>query len=346
MKARVLFRPAVLVLTTLGSATWVTEEPRKLIKPRPVALSRTAAGDGWFQWGPIGTLKGFVAHRERITALSSGIGDTIWVGTSHGRLLSSESDRWTLQAELHGLQLTAIAVESPRRIWLSTSDGIRRLESADDQWKLTDFRQYYEGHPSFVSGGYIPGEDAVRLWGYVDQIYMPPKNHTYAPWVVSTEHGLFTWGGYGSVWHHFLPHYWGANSAVGRYPGIDTPSPAYVYRGRQRAIPLGRDRRRRHPAVQREGERLSSARSRSQSEGRDRVHADFPGRGGMAIRAGGRSESRVRARRLVCPHDQGHAIRGCTVARRQVAGFLLAHDLGYRSSGRGNRGGHGPRWDR
>ena len=99
-------------------------------------------------------------------------------------------------------------------MWLSTSDGIRRLEKDGDQpWQVTEFRYYYEGHPVFVSGAYIPGEDAVRLWGYVDDIYIPAKETTYSPFIISTEHGLFCWGGYGRVWHHFMPHYWGANSA-------------------------------------------------------------------------------------------------------------------------------------
>jgi hypothetical protein len=217
MKARVLLRPALLVLTTFGSTTRGGEDSSTLIKPEAAVLSKTAAGDGWLEWGPIGDLKGYVADRERITALSTGAGETIWVGTSRGRLFSGESDKWMLQAKLEDLQLTGIAVESPGIIWLSTNDGIRRLESVDDRWKLSVFRQYYEGHPSFVSGGYVPGEDAVRIWGHVDEIYVPPKNRAYAPLAVSREHGLFSWGGYNGVWHHFLPHYWGANS-----PWVDT----------------------------------------------------------------------------------------------------------------------------
>jgi hypothetical protein len=213
MTARVLFRRAIPALLLLGAgAVKGAEDSPKSIKPQPVELTRTAAGEGWFAWGPIASLKGFASYRERITALSSGIGEAIWVGTSHGRLLSFESGRWSMQAQFDRIQLTGIAVESATRIWVSTSDGIRLLDSVDGQWKPTEFRDYFEGHPSFVSGGYIPGEDAARLWGYVDRIYMPPKNRAYAPLVVSTEHGLFSWGGYGRVWHHFLPHYWGANS--------------------------------------------------------------------------------------------------------------------------------------
>ena len=213
MRARVFLRQAIPVLLLLGSSTRGGEEPPRRYQPQPVALPRTTAGDDWFQWGTIGNLKGMVADRERITALSSGAEESVWVGTSHGRLLSYESGRWMLQARFDRLQVTGIAAESAGKIWLSTSDGIRLLESVDGRWNSTEFRHYYESHPSFVSGGYVPGEDAVRLWGYVDEIDIPPRNRAYAPLVVSTEHGLFSWGGYGGVWHHFLPHYWGANSA-------------------------------------------------------------------------------------------------------------------------------------
>lgn len=51
------------------------------------------------------------------------------------------------------------------------------------------------------------------MLGYVDDIYIPTSETSYSPFVISTEHGLFCWGGYGRVWHHFMPHYWGANSA-------------------------------------------------------------------------------------------------------------------------------------
>jgi hypothetical protein len=109
-------------------------------------------------------------------------------------------------------------VEAPGRVWLSTSDGIRLLnQSEGNRWQVTAFKIYYQGQPAFVSGGYIPGVDAERLWGYVETIYVPPQKRGYAPFVISAEHGLFTWGGYHGVWHHFLPHYWGANS-----PWLDT----------------------------------------------------------------------------------------------------------------------------
>jgi hypothetical protein len=190
------------------------EQTSRVISPQPIDLTRKAVNERWFEWVSIADLKGLVAERERITALSNGEGEAIWVGTSRGRLLTLDADRWTLQAAFgETLQITGIAVESPNTVWLSTSDGIRRLDRTGNQWKLSEFRHYYQGHPSFVSGGYIPGEDAVRLWGYVDHIYIPPRIKVYSPMVVSTEHGLFTWGGYGGVWHHLMPHYPGANSA-------------------------------------------------------------------------------------------------------------------------------------
>jgi hypothetical protein len=202
----------VLTLLASGSTAWCIEPPGSLT-PRSVEVPRKALGSGWTEWESLADIHGMVAYRERITALSRGIGETIWVGTSHGRLLSFDGERWMFQAELPHVQLTGIALESAKTIWLATSDGIRRLEVADNQWKSTEFREYYEGHPSFVSGGYIPAEDAVRLWGYVDDIYIAPKIRTYSPMAVSSEHGLFSWGGYGHVWHHYFPHYPGANAA-------------------------------------------------------------------------------------------------------------------------------------
>ena len=110
--------------------------------------------------------------------------------------------------------MTAVAVETPSRVWFSTSDGIRRLDRVKtNSWRVTTFRIYTQGQPGLVSAGYNPGFDAERLWGDVDSIYIPPKKKTYAPFVISTEHGLFSWAGFYEVWHHFLPHYWGANSA-------------------------------------------------------------------------------------------------------------------------------------
>jgi hypothetical protein len=183
------------------------------MRPSPIELPHVDAGDGWTKWEGLADIRGMMGARERLTALALGVGETVWVGTSHGRVLSRDGGRWTLQANIDPTPVTGIAV-APKAVWLSTGDGVCRLDPADGGgWSLATFREYYEGHPSFVSGGYIPGEDAVRLWGRVDSIYFPPRDATYAPFAVSTEHGLFAWGGYGRVWHHFLPHYWGANSA-------------------------------------------------------------------------------------------------------------------------------------
>lgn len=208
--------PKSLVWTlaiTVSVATSSRADDPITLTPTTIELTSTPCGDGWKQWESIGNIEGVVAHRERLTALVAHDND-VWVGTSFGRLLSRQDNRWTLQGTLKGIQITGIAFEQSDKVWLTTSDGIRRLEREGHQpWKVTEFREYYEGHPSFVSGGYIPGEDAERLWGYVDGIYFPPQETAYSPYVISTEHGLFCWGGYGRVWHHFLPHYWGANSA-------------------------------------------------------------------------------------------------------------------------------------
>lgn len=186
------------------------EEP-KTFAPTTIELKATPCGDNWKRWESIGRIEGM--FRERITALATNDGD-VWVGTSNGKLLTQRENGWILQCQLKGIQITGIAVEGTDKVWLSTSDGIRRLErGGDEHWQAQRFRYYYEGHPSFVSGGYIPGEDAVRLWGYVDDIYIPTSETSYSPFVISTEHGLFCWGGYGRVWHHFMPHYWGASSA-------------------------------------------------------------------------------------------------------------------------------------
>lgn len=188
------------------------EEPTRLV-PQQIELEASPISDGWKQWGDIGDPRaGAVSHRERITALHADQ-NNVWVGTSRGRLLTQRAEEWILQGHLKGVQITGIAVESPDKVWLSTSDGIRQLEREKDKaWNVREYRHYYEGHPSFVSGAYLPGEDAVRLWGYVDDIYIPTQEKNYAPFAISKEHGLFSWGGYGRVWHHFMPHYWGANS--------------------------------------------------------------------------------------------------------------------------------------
>jgi ligand-binding sensor domain-containing protein len=185
-----------------------------IIEPKPLELESAPLDNGWQQWQGIGNVEGSISYRERATALAVDLQGNVWVGTSHGRLLSHTDGKWTLQAAFkqdYGLQITGIAFQN-ELVWLSTSDGIRRLKRDEANWQLTEFPIYYEGHPSFVSGSYLPGEDAHRQWGFVDDLFVPRKHESYAPHVISTEHGLFSCSR-GSVWHHFWPHYWGANSA-------------------------------------------------------------------------------------------------------------------------------------
>lgn len=206
---RTAFLTSVILLT---SGLISAEEPTTFT-PEPIALNTKPCGKDWKEWEVISNPRGVVSHRERLTSIHADNAGGIWVGTSWGRLLSWANNKWILQANFKNVEITGIAVESPEKVWLSTSDGIRRLDRDKDAWKLTEYRTYYQGHPSFVSGGYIPGEDSVRLWGYIDDIYIPLKNRTYMPFVVSTEHGLFCLAGRFDVWHHFLPHYWGTNSS-------------------------------------------------------------------------------------------------------------------------------------
>lgn len=200
----------VLLFLTLTIPVTAAEKPERLV-PQKIDLKSTPLKDGWIQWGTLGDPRiGAVSYRERVTALH-GFQNEVWVGTSHGRLLTQSAGEWVLHGHLPQVQITGIAVESPEKLWLSTSDGIRRLDRQPDQsWEVATYRHYYQGHPAFVSGTYIPGEDARRLWGYVDDIYFPQQEKTYAPFVISKEHGLFSWSA--GVWHHFLPHYGGANS--------------------------------------------------------------------------------------------------------------------------------------
>jgi ligand-binding sensor domain-containing protein len=190
----------------------MADDPITLV-PERIEIGAKGIDDTWKVWGGIGNAEGVLTRRERISAMVADE-NVLWIGTSWGRLLSHTEDNWTLHGTLKGVQITGIAVDGPDKLWLSTSDGIRRLQRNDDKsWKATTFQTYYEGHPSFVSGAYLPGEDAVRRWAYVDDIYVPVQEKTYSPFVISQEHGLFCWGGYGGVWHHYMPHYTGANSA-------------------------------------------------------------------------------------------------------------------------------------
>jgi hypothetical protein len=193
--------------------TWVVlpEAPAEFV-PEAIKLESKARDGGWNEWIGIAGPAGFGLNTERITSLSADGQGIIWVGTSRGRVLTRSGAEWALQAHLDA-QVTEVAVEASNRVWLSTGEGIRLLNRTEGKrWRVTAYRVYYQGQPALVSGGYAPGVDAERLWGYVDAIYIPPRKRTYAPFVISTEHGLFSWGGYHGVWHHFLPHYWGAGS--------------------------------------------------------------------------------------------------------------------------------------
>lgn len=189
------------------------DDPITLV-PEPMELTSAPVGEGWIRWDGIGNSGGVMSYRERITALAADDAQ-LWVGTSWGRLLHRADDRWRLIGKLQGLEITGVAVDGADKLWLSTSDGICRLDrkQESDAWEVTRFLIYYQGHPAFVSGAYMPGEDASRRWGYVDEIFVSAKEKSYSPYAISNEHGLFSWGGYGRVWHHYLPHYTGANSA-------------------------------------------------------------------------------------------------------------------------------------
>jgi hypothetical protein len=181
--------------------------------PRPMHLSVSTATKGWRSWQGMGDPNGSPLYAECLTSISADTAGGLWVGTSRGRLfLLDNSGQWTQQANLRTVQITGIAVEGPEKVWLSTNDGLRRLSREGNAAKLTEYHRYYQGHPQFVSGAYIPNADGVRLWGYVDRIYVPPKNRTYSPLVVSGEHGLFCFGAFHEVWDHFMAHYWGGNS--------------------------------------------------------------------------------------------------------------------------------------
>lgn len=133
----------------LGPA--LAEDP-KTLAPTAIELKSEPCGDGWTRWDSIGNAEGVVTYRERITALAANQ-DDIWVGTSYGRLLTRQEDKWTLQGRLDGIQITGIALENAGKVWLSTSDGIRRLErDADEPWRSlvrlnAQARKYHNREP-------------------------------------------------------------------------------------------------------------------------------------------------------------------------------------------------------
>lgn len=189
-------------------------------QPKPFE-NRPTEANGWSSYDQIvGQSRSYLQGR-RISAVHNHKG-VVWVGTSFGQLLRWDADGWTEVGHLEhdetgSDQITGIAIADDGIVWLSTSDGVRQLTpQTDGRYAVRKFLTYYQGHPAFVSGPYMPGVDAVRRWGYVDNIFIPNTEPNYSPFVISTEHGLFSWTRYG-IWHHFLPHYWGANS-----PWLDT----------------------------------------------------------------------------------------------------------------------------
>ncbi len=202
----------VAVLAVAIATSAFAADETTTFAPKPIRFDVKPYDSVWRRWTGIGHFRG----RIRINSIV-GNGNEIWIGTSQGKLLSLSNDAWTLQANLESSQITDIAFEGPNRIWLSTSDGIRRLDRQNDLWNMSTFRTYYQGDPKFVSGAYLPGDDSERLWGYVDHLYIPPKNRGYAPFIVSQEHGLFSFAPAHEISHHFMPHYWGASS-----PWLDT----------------------------------------------------------------------------------------------------------------------------
>ena len=203
-----MFRlPTVLNLVAFFVATAggpVLGEDATVVTSTPIELTAVPLDGGWTTWEGLGD-----PEWNRITAMAV-LDDEVWVA-AYGRILFRDSNVWK-QMSLKNSYITGIARSDGGVIWLSTADGIRRLKPVEDGWELKEFRTYYEGHPAFVSGIYIPGENSTRIWGYVDGIFSP-KDDAYAPYVISNEHGLYSSiNGVNGGWHQFLPHYWGANS--------------------------------------------------------------------------------------------------------------------------------------
>ena len=115
----------------------------KMLTPESIDLKATQSGDEWRKWESIANIEGMSPGRERLTSLVANDHDA-WVGTSGGRLLTRHGGKWILQGQLKRIQITGIAVEGEHKVWLSTSDGIRRLErKAGQPWQVKEFRYYY-----------------------------------------------------------------------------------------------------------------------------------------------------------------------------------------------------------
>lgn len=189
--------PLVFVLALLAA-------PAHQLTPAASTAQVNPLGGGW------SAVDGLIARGDVVSVLRFAPDGTLWVGTRGGRLLHESDDGWRCEVALAGLQITDLAFDDG--VWLATSDGIVRLEAVDGGWSLRHDRTFYLGPPAFVSGAYMPGDDAERMWGYVDAIAMPRVVGAYAPYVCSRQYGLFSSANRYGVWHHYLPHYWGANS--------------------------------------------------------------------------------------------------------------------------------------
>jgi hypothetical protein len=198
----------------LSNCVWSAQPPEPATAvPAAVEIASETLASGWTAWTLV-PAEGAAPETEFVSALKADTDSTLWVGTSRGRVLTLKERTWTQQATLEGCQVTSVAPDGAGTVWLSASDGVARMDaSADGHWTVTRFRTCYWGHPAFVSGGYVPGPNAERPFGYVRAIYVPPRERAYAPFAVAGGNGLYPWGGYGHVWHHFLPHYLGANTA-------------------------------------------------------------------------------------------------------------------------------------
>jgi ligand-binding sensor domain-containing protein len=204
-------------LTLLVSLNSLMAEDPERYTPAAIEIKKQPFADKWTEWRVIPEDEPF---REDALITSSTLDDVeqLWIGTNTGKLLKYKQGKWTQEVGLRGTQITGIAV-STDIVWLSTNDGIVRLQHPKentDSWEVSRSRNYYQGHPAFVSGGYISGTDSSRLWGHVDGIFVSRYDTAYSPSAISEEHGLYSWSNYG-VWHQFMPHYWGANS-----PWLDT----------------------------------------------------------------------------------------------------------------------------
>lgn len=196
------------VATAPQSDEAVVHEPLRLVT-EPVETEPP----GWSAWMPFFRPNPLVSEDElRFTALEVSPDGAVWAGNRYGVLLRFGEGTWTLEVQLEGQPaITGIAFQGDR-IWLSTSEGLVRLLPEGRSWIEKRFRERFVGEPLFVSGAYVPAEDGVQPWGRVDGVFMPSGEDAWGPFAISNDHGLYVFQSYFEIWHHFLPHFWGANS--------------------------------------------------------------------------------------------------------------------------------------